>query len=488
MKGIITLFLMVLALCPLRGQELKDSTALDFINSLIARRARLDKFILPLELERSRRLGIAYKDADKKYLISNDIDKDTRDEIMKRKYTFTYSIDTLQNGYSLLKAIVPKLNLTKEYIFKDSLLVSRPYYYSLNWDTVSTQYFVFHLSSVSQFNRTAAAKLDSFVSHVAGLLNYNDTDLVRLKRNKIHYFLCKDENEIEEMTGFRARGLYYIPYDYIISTFTCHYHELLHLLINYKLKENNLYTLPFFQEGFAVAFGGRGGKEPEVILDIGQFLVQSGMQDYNTLLSRQGFYESDISVSYPVSGLYNKFLISQVGIENYLKLYTKYSAPENEINDLVIDSYDLPSFGLWQKFIASYEDSSIIISRNEKNDFRLIKEMPGNYSISENSRYYLFGIKDTLLLTPSSHETDYSSKLFGDIFPSLTFKSENYALIADSDEVSLYNFYSNNLVAKYVSAFTIGQKKVSRVNGLYVFLLSKSLFDEPIGSMTIKNR
>jgi hypothetical protein len=470
---------------PTKAQSFTDSTANVFINSLTLQRDRLDKIILPDELELSKRLGITYKNIDKKYLISNDIEPEIRDKITKNQLTFTFSIDKLADDYSRLKFVIPKINLTRDYFFKKTQLISKPYYYSRDWKIIKSEYFIFHISYESFFNKYSADKLDSFVKKISHLLKYSGEQIENLRKNKIHYFLCTDESEIKQLTGYSARGLYYIPYDYIITTYNCHYHELLHLLINFKLKSLYLYTSPLLQEGFAVAFGGRGGKEPRVILDMGLFLVKSGMLDYNSLLTKPDFYQSDISMSYPVSGIYNKFLIQTDGIEKYLGLYQKYSTTENNINDLNFDKSDLPPDDKWKRFIDSYFDSTIIIAPENKSEFKLIAK-GYNYKISGNNYFYLFQIKDTVLLSPRNSLAGYKSKLFSEIFPSREYHSEKYAIIADSNEISVYNFYSNNLEAKYVRGFDIHQQPVKFTNGYYRFLISLKLFDEPMNKLFVK--
>jgi hypothetical protein len=477
--------LIIIYFVSLYSQSLPDSTTRYFINSLLVRRDKLDKFVLPEELELSNRLGVTYKDVDKKYLISNDFDLKTRNEIIKNKFTFTYETDGLDEDYSLLRVIIPKLNLIKEYIFKDSFLISKPFYYSRNWKVNSSRYFVFHISVQNSFNNYGAEKLDNFVTRITHLLNFSDEQIEKLKQNKIHYFLCKDDNEIKQLTGYSARGLFYIPYDYIITTYNCHYHELLHLLINYKLQNLNLYTLPFLQEGFAVAYGGRGGKEPRVIHDMGLFLAKSGMADYTSLLIKPDFYQSDISMSYPVSGLYNKFLINKIGIDKYIVLYKKYSTTEDKIDNMPFDITDLPPNDQWLSFINSYNDSSVSLNIDNINNFNLINEKENQYKISSNNKCYLFQMKDTLLFS-TEMILNYKSNLFSEIFPTHNYDSEKYAVIADSNEISVYNFYSNNLAAKYVRGFTLEQKAVPTKNGFYNFLLSKKLFDQPIGKLKIQ--
>jgi hypothetical protein len=467
------------------GQILSDSTTREFINSLLVKRNNLDKFVLPEELSLSERLGISYKDIDKKYLISNDIDSAARDEIIKNKFAFTYSIEKLPENFSLLKVNIPKMDLTREYFFKDFFLVSKPYYYSRNWKTITSQYFIFHISDSSLFNMYSVDKLDDFVTKMATVLNFNEEQVEKLGKNKIHYFLCTDDDEIKQLTGYSARGLYYIPYDYIITTYNCHYHELLHLLINYKLRNLYLYTLPFLQEGFAVAFGGRGGKEPGVILNMGLFLAKSGMLNYSSLLNKDDFYQNDITMSYPVSGLYNKFLIDKTGIEKYLNLYRKYSTIEYKINSLSIDTSELPSEKEWKNFVNTYSDSSIIISQFNRSEYKPVKCNHYSYKISTNNEFYLFEIKDSLFLSSKDALKEYNSNLFHELFPVKNYTGEKYAIIADSNEISVYNFYSNNLIAKYVRGFTVAQQPVKSENGFYNFLLLKKLFDEPIEELKI---
>ncbi|MEJ2616474.1 MAG: hypothetical protein P8Z35_16075, partial [Ignavibacteriaceae bacterium] len=278
---------------------------------------------------------------------------------------------------------------------------------------------------------------------------------------------------------------YYLPYDYIISTFSCHYHEILHLLMNYKLGKPSLYTLPLLQEGFAVAFGGRGGKEPDVILEMGAFLTINNFLNYNSLFSREDFNRYDATMTYPVAGLYNKFLINDLGINKYLTLYKKYSGNEPDIEQLKINPNDLPAKEKWDKYVELYKNyNSIKLSILGNNNYKEIKSLKNHYMISENSDYYLFRMKDTLLIGSAQNSNKYQSKLFHEIFPYKKYKNVEYAIIADSNEVSVYNFYSNNLIAKYVRSFSASSKKVPQFNNYYQFLIKKDLFEKPITGLT----
>ncbi len=477
--GII--FITVINNFALIGGTLPDSTAKSFIFALLNNRSNLQKFVLPEELALSNRLDINYTEIDDKFLISNDVDSSLRADISNNNLNFTYNVESLDGSYSKLILLIPSKNFSREYLFKDSFLISRPYYYARNWKKIESKYFIFYISDPLLFNDYSIKRLDNFVERISGILKYNDKDLAKLRKNKINYYLCKDDKEIKLLTGYDARGLYLIPYDYIITTYSCHYHEILHLLINYKFKKIPLYTTPFLQEGFAVAFGGRGGKEPGVILDMGAFLEESVFLNFNALLSRQDFYKIDATMSYPVAGLYNKFLINELGIEKYLSLYKMYSSNEKRVNNIEININNLPSENKWMNYFNHYSDSNKIkIAEGNFNSFKEFARRENSFIISEDSSYYMFRVYDTVLISPPTKARNYKSKIFTELLPGRKYKGEKYGVFADSNEISIYNFYSNNLIAKYVRSFTVTQKRVSRHDNLYQFFVKKEVFDEAL--------
>ncbi len=419
MKSFLFLILLTfLIISNVYGDTPSNDSAARFINSLLKNRSQLNNFILPEELNISRRLGIEYSGVDNKCLISTDIAPSLREEINNKKLSYTFKLEKLNGDYLKLIISIPSRQVKKEYYFKDSCLISPPYYFARNWKKEESKYFIFHISAPSLFNHYAEENLDNFVDKISKVLKFSDEQVKKLKENKIHYYLCKDGNEIKRLTGYDTRGLYYLPYDYIISTFNCHYHEILHLLMNYKLEKPSLYTLPLLQEGFAVAFGGRGGKEPDVILDMGAFLANSNFLNYNSLLSKKDFNQFDATMTYPLSGLYNKFLINELGINKYLTLYKKYSGSEAVIEKLKINPNDLPPAEKWKDYLENYSDSNSIKAEiPNSNMFNEIYKRDKIFTISENRDYYLFRIRDTLLLNPPSKINNYQSKLFHELFP-----------------------------------------------------------------------
>ena len=273
-----------------------------------------------------------------------------------------------------------------------------------------------------------------------------------------------------------------LAYDYVITTFNCHYHELLHLLINYKLNNLPLYTHPFLQEGFAVAFGSRGGKEPEVILSFGYFIAGSGFLNYKDLLNADNYKSYDVSMSYPLSGLYNKFLITRLGIEKYLDLYFKYSS--TNINNITISLKDIPSQAGWLKYLDEYpDDEQIKIYFDEKNYKTLIDS--SYCTLKEKDDYYFLKTNGSILISTANKKDDFTSKAFRELYPKNHYKGEKYLIRVNDSEIAVYNLFTNNLIADYVSGFTVDMKPVPKENGFYKFLLNKNLFDERIDKLTI---
>jgi len=459
-------------------QTLSPKEAESFIQALLTNSDELGEYFDSSEVMLSKRLGISYSGVKFKSLISLDIDPLIKAQIIDKQLNYEYEIKSLQNDFSKLVVSIPKKKLSYEFIFAKSKFLSKPGYYSRDWVRIKSKYFEFHTSDSSLLNEYSIHKLDSFVENILELLGCSKEEIKKLEKEKIHYFLCRDDAEITKLTGYSARGLYYIANDFIISVFNCHYHEILHLLINYKLKSLSLFTVPLLQEGFAVAFGGRGGNESDIILGMGFFLVKSNFIDYEMLLSKSSFYQFDASMSYPVAGLYTKYLIDAIGIEKYLELYRKYSSSLDELEKTKISNDDLPQKIKWLNYIDINSNSNpISITTIDKQYFPIIVVENEDFSIYTNSNAYLIKVKNTIGFKSKSIK-NYRSKLFTELYPNQNYNNEKYIISANSEEVSIYNLLTNNLVAKYVKGFSFDNKSVNEENGFFEFSVKREIFDD----------
>ncbi|MDR3666096.1 MAG: hypothetical protein P4L35_04560, partial [Ignavibacteriaceae bacterium] len=236
--------LLLLFCAPLLSQDLSASFPDRFIHTMIYESGNIKSFLLPEELVASEQFGISYSGVKNKFLISNDIDPEIKEGIKNGLLHFDLKNEILKNNYSRLTFSVPEKNFQRQYYFKDSLLISAPAYFSAGWIIITSRYFEFHVSDPSSINEYSIKNLDNFVDNISKRLGLSSKDLALLSDKKIKYFLCRDEAEIKNLTGFNTMGMYYLPYDYLITIYNSHYHELLHLLMNFKLKTLPLYTLP----------------------------------------------------------------------------------------------------------------------------------------------------------------------------------------------------------------------------------------------------
>ena len=489
MKNILIILSLVLFFAKSsNAQNLSKQVAESFIDALINNSDDLENFFDASELKLSARLGITYKGVKHKSLISLDIDPALKQKLLTHELKYTYKIEPLESEYSKLLIEIPEGKINYEFIFKKGKMISKVDFFAMEWPRVRSKYFVFHVSKEYLLNDYSISKLDSFVDKMLHQLACSTSEIKKLEAEKIHYFLCKDEDEIKLLTNYATRGMYYLANDYIISTFNSHYHEIAHLLINYKLKSVDLFTLPVLQEGFAVAFGGRGGQESKVILNMGIFLVKSNMLDYDALLSKSSFSQLDPSVTYPISGLYTKFLIDKLGMPGFLELYKKYSADAVDINKLQLTGTELPAKKEWDKFVTESErDKDIQVSGIVDLDLSKNLVENENIHINENDSVYLVKIKTNTTFKKKGTSTGYKSKLFVELFPSGKYKREKYVIMAASGEVSIYNFLTNNLIAKYVQGFSLTNEPVPQKDGFFVFTLKKKVFDEPLNLLEIVN-
>lgn len=451
------------------------------INLLNTNSSDISKYINADELQIANRFGIEYEGIENKFLIANEIPKELSNDLLNGKIKYQYGLKILEDNFSSLTITIPTLNLKREYFLKDSFLVTSAYYHSRNWKTITTDHFQFFVSDETLINDYSINLLEIFINRMSEILSLTDEERNDLKEKKIFYFLCRDEEEIQQVTGFATRGIFILAQDYVITTYNTHYHELLHFLINYKFRKLHLYTLPFLQEGFAVAFGGRGGLEAHTISEMGVFLIKSGFANYKELLNKLDFQKTDASISYPISGLYTNFLIENIGINNYLKLYRKYSGTSEKVLSEKIIEVDLLSENKWNLFIDSLSSQNPVIIKTELSvsDYELITKQ-NDFEVYENEEEYFFKIKDTLLISIPTVISNYKSKIFSQHFPDRIYNSEKYLIIANQNEISVYNLFANNLIGKYVGSFSIPSNTVPYKYGFYEFVIKKDLFDEEL--------
>lgn len=469
-----------------------------FFQALINNQDNITNFVDPDELTRSSRLGINYTGIKNKFLISYDIEDSLKELIAGKKLEYKTNIAETDGDFSKIEFSIPPLNYSKVFYFKSGKYISPTTYYSRNWETDTSKYFIFKISDPAYFNKYCENKLDEFVDKMADKLQYTDEEKQLLQKEKIYYLLCKDAAEIKTISGFDMRGQYLTAFDEILTTYNTHYHELSHLLMNYKLKNLSLFTLPFFMEGFAVAMGGRGGLSTRVVTDIGLFLQVKGIISYDSILTNDDFYKEDASLTYPVSGLYTLLLMKTLGMDSYLELYKKVNGDLEYLKKIKLEDLNLPDKKEFKNYLKEYEKEKYINSEKcsyPKRHFMEEIYIDSCYSFETRDNFiYLYPISD-------SGNENYKSKIFNEVTKK-TYNLEAYLIKVDTVSIKLYNCYSNELIASYDKNFCIDSfteyfsKSLVIVDGIerpdlsylhYFFNIAITVFDVPFNQKDLKN-
>jgi hypothetical protein len=387
--------------------------------------------------------------------VGYDIDPSVKRGIASGAVHYAVRIDTLDHNVDRLTLSVADKRYSCVFYFRDGLMLSPVSYHTRNWHRFTTSHFMFVVEDSSSFNQYSVRRLEALVDSMANLLEFTASQRRTLASEKILYVLCRDENEIERVCGFRTLGMFIIAFDEVVTTYNCHYHEILHLLMNFKLHTLPLYTHPFLQEGFAVAFGGRGGKEPRVILELGHFLERSGLLDFTMLLQRDEFLQQDASFSYPLAGLYNLFLFNTVGLQSYIDLYRKHSTREAGLAGMSIEAKELPDSSRWMAYLDGMDNAGAIFFANHERQGRL------------------FHVKDSLTLAVY------------DTLHGVCHQVPKYRITTTENEIRIVNLLSKNLIADYATSLSWPPQAIPKNEAEFQFYVDESVFDEPARDLIV---
>jgi len=483
MKIILGFLILLNITLTVQAQIITPERAEKFLEFALFGKHSEEDFVEAGELKKSRRFGIKYDETDIKYLIAYNIPDELKPKVRSGELKYSYSIIPLENNFSRLELNIPEYNHTVKFYFKGDYLVSPSLYFSKDWKTTESRFFKFIISTPGLFNAYTAEVLDNFILKMSKLMELPEDDLALLEKEKIYYYFCKDETEIEKLSGFKTLGIYNLASDLIITTYNCHYHEICHLLMNFKIKNVPLYTHPLLQEGFAVAYGGRGGREPEIMMNVGNFLLSSGIMSLNNLMTKDDFLTEDASMTYPVAGILTRYFVENTGFGKYLDLYKKFSSGRENINKIVFPESELPeknAFTLYLKKLSDGYSSAVDLKFSREDEI-------STPCILSDEEGYIFFIKDKLKIFSSDVYPDYISKKYDEIFEDKKFEGEKYIVRANDNEISIYNLFSNNLIFNYAISFSINQTPIRKnKHGLYFFRTGKDIFDEDISTLSVK--
>jgi len=476
---------------------------------------KAETYWLPQEIELSKRLGISYSGIDAKYDCASPI-VNALEYIRNGNAQVIVTDKAFRENYAKISVqlVTPDESVTVPYYLVKSddswLMVSSFSVYTKDWKKYETRYVNVYCNDGTLVNEFALEKLNEFIELMGEHLLLSQSKMKLLEKEKINYYLC-NEDEIEEITGFPTHGMTNLQFDAIVSRHLPHYHEVVHLLVNYALNPLPLFTLPCLQEGTAVCFGGRWGKSPQVIFQIGYFTLAQQFFKLEDILTYNGFHQivGNPDFSYPISGIFVRFLIEKFGIEKLKLLYRRLSGNDKAVQNFSLDyvqskiaevcgmtwtELDKSFAEYWKKF----EFSGLIPDSNLPSQNKSIEKIKSKHlsaKIWDCDDAYLFEIESdnnrpngVILIKKnlSSDIKDYKSELFTDHLPNAKYDGELYGIAFTSEEAGLYNYYTEDLIAKYIFSFSPNEDYWNSEEKVIRFRLAKSVFDCKISECRLK--
>ncbi len=345
-------------------------------------------------------------------------------------------------------------------------------YYTANWETKETKYFRIRYNSIleNNLNEINLAEADKFIENTAVQLGLSNEDIKLIEQKNIEYIYCESDKQVKSITGHLVKGTYDMPSNDIISAFFPHYHEIVHLLVNYKLRKLPFYALPLLREGSAVYFGGRWGKAPKTLATIGEFLITENIVSLDSIITFSDFNKIATSnIAYSVAGLFTGYLIDKIGVDAYLKLYREFSGDlktlmylsADEIKQKFADTVKKKNWDDLQKDFRSYLDKLLINAQMTPGLTKGNKEIynADGIIIRDDKGFYTFEISSQSKDTVSGNLVfDYekaldgkNSSLFGEQYKlTKKFSGYRFGVRYDRNEVGVYDYATNHLIAKYI--------------------------------------
>ncbi|MBD3403101.1 hypothetical protein GF420_09420 [candidate division GN15 bacterium] len=346
-----------------------------------------------------------------------------------------------------------------------------------DWPVVESKYFRIHTHPDRQkyLNRCVLDEADRFVAAMLDTLEMPDDVRSAFAEKKIEYFYVDHDSTIEAWTGHLTKGMYDLPTNDILSSVFPHYHEISHLLVNARLQSMPLYTLPLLREGIAVRYGGRWGKNAAALIDLGVFLQREEIVPFDSILTMHGFANyAGADIAYPVAGVFTYFLLDRLGEDRFYDLYLAFSGDFNPINSMspikIQQKFAAESgFDSWEAMMADmneYLDETLLARRvaepGSGDDGKLI--LAGEDFRVENDDEWLDfvftlapedSLRGTLLWGQDTRLAGAASTLFDEHFPQkMPFAGYRYGVRFDRNEAGLYDYGTNQLMAKYIWGIT----------------------------------
>ncbi|MBN2227496.1 MAG: hypothetical protein JW763_09040 [candidate division Zixibacteria bacterium] len=346
-------------------------------------------------------------------------------------------------------------------------------YYAREWSTRKTKFFRVHVHPrmSAHYNDFAANALDRFVETVAERLTISKDRLKILEEQKIDYFLCERQYDIDNMCNTKADNFYNQASDAVFSVNFPDFQIVARPLVNFHLQTLPYATVPFLRDGLAVYLGGSWQRSAPVLLDFGEYLLHNRVVEIDSLLVPSDSVPP-FDLTSPASAVLVDYLVQKLGWETFFAQYRELSGSVTDVDKLSAltikrslakylkdewrniiaainahaDNRDMHGGAIFPGIIKTNKkllnDSGLVVSRSD--DWVQIE-----YTAPAGSKPDLalfFGKSKELFDKKSSlrdEQYDRDPNLIG----------YRFSVRVDKNEIGLYDYATNQLVAKYVYDF-----------------------------------
>ncbi|MFZ5979008.1 MAG: hypothetical protein ACOYVF_00095 [Candidatus Zixiibacteriota bacterium] len=464
--------------------------------------------------ERSSRFSIEYLDIPLKIDCSSPIVQNL--ELMRRfLYQPVRSYESLDHGaYASLEfsKMVGADLVEYTYYVKESgdyyWLIYPQDYFGRTWPVRESRYFRIHYHpDIGKYlNDVLLEEADRFVENTAKTLNISSADVAVIADKKIEYYYCDSDETVKEITGQTTKGMFDLPSNDIISANFPHFHELLHFLINYRLRRLPLFTLPIIQEGMAVYYGGRWGKKPSALFDLGIYIYREGFIDIDSILTYRGFHNySGADISYPVAEIFTAFLIDRLGQDKMFELYLTLSGKYRELDSLSVTDIQAKIMSAtgheqWTDLIADfnkYLDHAVsgegAASPGKVTSGKVVLEGSG-FKVTEDKTWLAFEftsphdkpLRGSLFFGYDQRLAGQHSPLFEEQYSldSLPFNGYRFGVRFDRNEAGYYDYGTSELVAKFIWGITPLEGYYNEADNTITIRFKKAIIGEKLPDFT----
>ena len=349
------------------------------------------------------------------------------------------------------------------------------------WPVRDTRYCMLRGPEVHGLDDRACAELDGFIEDCASSLGADAAALADLARIRIPYYVT-DDATVAALTGHPTKGMANLAAGAVISSHFPHFHELVHLLVNWVLRDVSLFTHPLLQEGLACRLGGRWGRAGEVILYTGWFHLDLGLSEVADVLTWDGFHAGSGGAdgNYAVSALVCELVREQAGWAGLMRLYEQLSGPLERLRSMsgsdvagaVVEvcgwSTDDPVATLttaveeqasrWRRCGVTpgggdNRDDDALRFENERG--RLVVQPIGRtWSMRLQAVEYPCGVVLSPLESVRDAGADPWSSLYAEQWPGRKWDGARWGVVCRPETVGLYDYVTNRLVATWVADFS----------------------------------